>query len=50
MSRAIIAKQCGVEGCKHPFSVFDFGINQIELIKSMMTGNDQDNMVISIKQ
>jgi hypothetical protein len=31
-----------MEGCKHPFSVFDFGINQIELIKSMVTGNDQD--------
>jgi hypothetical protein len=42
MSGAIIAKQCFVEGCKHPFSVLDFGIKQLELINSMMTGNDQD--------
>jgi hypothetical protein len=40
ISQAIIARQCCVEGCKHPFSIFDFGINQLELIKSKITGND----------
>jgi hypothetical protein len=35
MSQAIIAQWCCEEGCNHPISVFYFGINQYELIKSL---------------